>query len=206
MLYLLDLSAYIDHDETFQAYSSFTTNYKPADQYESLLVKASKSKAQAVKAFQRRERFENSLVRVQPQKVSGSGLTLKQIQASYSLEGYAYYIASEKRPKQPDLFILKGLYERAITEADKRRFAGEANAEEALRSFWTGYVDLLVRHTIPALYSAPSTIPARREHKPSKRKNFFMCSGGVCEVYLSPASSFRGTSVSWYSLSSDPAL
>ncbi|PIL22915.1 hypothetical protein GSI_15611 [Ganoderma sinense ZZ0214-1] len=115
-----------NHDETFQAYSSFTTNYKPADQYESLLVTASKSKAQAVKAFQRREEFENSLM-----------------QANYSLEGYAYYITSEKRPKKPDLFILKGLYERAITEADKRRFAGEANAEEALRSFWTGYVDLL---------------------------------------------------------------
>ncbi|KAM5538638.1 hypothetical protein V8D89_007667 [Ganoderma adspersum] len=115
-----------NHEETFQAYSSFTTNYKPADEYESLLVKASKSKAQAVKAFQRREEFENSLV-----------------QANYSLEGYAYYIASEKRPRQPDLFILQGLYERAITEADKRRFAGEANAEEALRSFWSGYVDLL---------------------------------------------------------------
>ncbi|KAI1794811.1 RNA-binding protein Prp24 [Ganoderma leucocontextum] len=115
-----------NHDETFQAYSSFTTHYQPADQYESLLVQASKSKAQAVKAFQRREEFENSLA-----------------QANYSLEGYAYYIASEKRLKKPDLFILKGLYERAIAEADKRRFAGEANAEEALRSFWTGYVDLL---------------------------------------------------------------
>ena len=33
-----------------------------------------------------------------------------------------------------------------IAEADKRRFAGEANAEEALRSFWTGYVDFLVRY------------------------------------------------------------
>ena len=53
-----------DHDETFQAYSSFTTNYKPADQYESLLVKASKSKAQAVKGYQRRENYENSLVRL----------------------------------------------------------------------------------------------------------------------------------------------
>lgn len=36
------------------------------------------------------------------------------------------------------------LYERAIAEADKRRFAGEANAEEVLRSFWIGYVDFLV--------------------------------------------------------------
>ena len=53
----------LDHDETFQAYSSFTTSYKPADEYETLLVKASKSKAQAVKAFQRRENMESALVK-----------------------------------------------------------------------------------------------------------------------------------------------
>ena len=70
MLCSLGLSAPTDHEETFQAYSSFTTNYKPADQYESLLVKASKAKAQAVKAFQRREEFENSLACVQPHNTS----------------------------------------------------------------------------------------------------------------------------------------
>ncbi|KAI0769831.1 RNA-binding protein Prp24 [Fomes fomentarius] len=115
-----------NHDETFEVYSSFTTNYKPPEQYESLLVKASKSRSQAVKAFQRRENLENSLA-----------------QANYSLEGYTYYIASERRGKKLDMFVLKTLYERAITEADRRRFAGEGNAEEALRSFWTGFVDLL---------------------------------------------------------------
>ncbi len=36
------------------------------------------------------------------------------------------------------------LYERAIAEADKQRFAGEAHVEEALRSFWLGYVNYLV--------------------------------------------------------------
>jgi hypothetical protein len=54
----------IDHDETFQAYSSFTTNSKPPDQYEGLLVQASKIRAQAVKAYQRREPYESSLVRI----------------------------------------------------------------------------------------------------------------------------------------------
>lgn len=44
----------------------------------------------------------------------------------------------------PDVSIQCALYERAIAEADKRRFAGEANAEEALRSFWLGYVDYIV--------------------------------------------------------------
>lgn len=46
--------------------------------------------------------------------------------------------------KQPDAFILTGIYERAITEAGKRRWNGEAVAEEALRSFWGGYLDFLV--------------------------------------------------------------
>ncbi|KAI8978842.1 RNA-binding protein Prp24 [Trametes punicea] len=113
-------------EETFQAYSSFTTNYKPPDQYESLLVKASKLRSRAVKGFQIREEYETSLER-----------------SSFSLEGYAYYIAAERRRKTPDMFVLKTLYERAIAEADKRRFAGEAGAEEGLRSFWHGYVDLL---------------------------------------------------------------
>ena len=60
------------------------------------------------------------------------------------MEGYAYYIASEKRAKQLDLFVLKGLYERAVAEADKRRFDGDLNAENALRTFWVGYIDTLV--------------------------------------------------------------
>jgi hypothetical protein len=47
--------------------------------------------------------------------------------------------------KNPDLFIIQGLYERAIAEAARRRFVGEAGAEEALRLFWGGYCDVLVR-------------------------------------------------------------
>ncbi|OBZ68772.1 hypothetical protein A0H81_11060 [Grifola frondosa] len=115
-----------NHEETLQTYSSFTTNYKPPDQYELLLIKASKSRSQAVKSYDRRESYENSLA-----------------QTGFSLEGYAYYIASERRAKKPDLFVLNTLYERAISEADKRRFSGESGAEQALHSFWTGYVDFL---------------------------------------------------------------
>ncbi|KZT64612.1 hypothetical protein DAEQUDRAFT_717745 [Daedalea quercina L-15889] len=114
-----------NHDETFQSYSSFTTNFKASDQYEPLMVKASKMRSQAVKAYEKRESFETSLA-----------------QSEYSLEGYAYYISSERR-KKPDLFVLQTLYERAIAEADKRRWNGEANAEAALRSFWAGYLDFL---------------------------------------------------------------
>ncbi|KAJ3554397.1 hypothetical protein NM688_g3135 [Phlebia brevispora] len=117
---------HINYDETFQAYSSFTTNYKPPDQYESLLVQASKSRGLAVKVWQRREESESALAK-----------------AKFSLEAYAYYIAAERRTKKPDAFVLTTLYERAIAEADKRRWQGKAVAEEALRSFWAGYLDFL---------------------------------------------------------------
>ena len=83
-----------------------------------------------------------------------------QAQAGFSLEGYAYYIASERRAKKPDIFVLKGLYERAIAEADKRRFAGEPNAEQALQSFWTEYVGLLVRRSPQCCVVSVGTLTA----------------------------------------------
>ena len=42
------------------------------------------------------------------------------------------------------MLALPTLYERAIAEAAKRRFAGDLNAEAALRAFWVGYIDTLV--------------------------------------------------------------
>ncbi|KAI6030527.1 hypothetical protein F5J12DRAFT_296247 [Pisolithus orientalis] len=108
------------HEDTFQSYSSFTTKYMPANGYEGLLVAASKVRSRAAKAYERREGTE-------------LGLT--------SLDAYAQYIASERRAKNPDVFVLTGVYERAVAEAAKRRFAGEVGAEEALRSFWIGYLD-----------------------------------------------------------------
>ena len=73
--------------------------------------------------------------------------------SGHSLEAYAYYISSERRMKHTDMFILCGLYERAIAEAAKRRFGGEQGAEEALRTFWGGYCDVLVclQDTLSAL-------------------------------------------------------
>ncbi|KAJ7644334.1 hypothetical protein FB45DRAFT_897551 [Roridomyces roridus] len=110
-------------EETAQAYSSFTTNYKPSEDYEALLVKASKIRGQAVKAFQRRETWETSLAQ------------------SSSSETFALYIAAERRAKTPDYSILSVLYERVIAESAKRRFNAEQGAEEALRAFWAGYCD-----------------------------------------------------------------
>ncbi|KAJ6584742.1 hypothetical protein B0H19DRAFT_1319016 [Mycena capillaripes] len=109
-------------EETAQAYSSFTTAYKPSGEYEAFLVKASKIRGQAVKAFQRRETWETSLESATPEK-------------------YALYIASERRAKTPSYPILSTLYERAIADTAERRFSGEQGAEEALRAFWAGYCD-----------------------------------------------------------------
>ncbi|KAK7690329.1 hypothetical protein QCA50_006986 [Cerrena zonata] len=126
-LYLTRLKQPHDnYESTFQAYSSFTTNYKPPDVYEKLLVQASKTRANSVKSWNRREPME---------------LGLKQ--AGYSLEGYNYYITSELKLKKPELFILATLFERAIAEADKRRWKGESGAEESLRAFWIKYLDVL---------------------------------------------------------------
>ncbi|KAF5389233.1 hypothetical protein D9757_003432 [Collybiopsis confluens] len=113
-------------EDTFQAYSSFTTNYKPAEQYEPLLIAASKVKTRTLKAIERRDQHENTLSRSQN-----------------SLEAFAQYIGYERRAKNPDLMTTSAVYERALHEAAKRRFLGEYGAEEALRSFWTGYSDAL---------------------------------------------------------------
>lgn len=138
----------VDHEETFQGYSSFTTNFKPPEEYEPLLVEASKMRAQPVKAYEKRESLEAFLVRGSRRDAEPViDPILLQAQSGYSLEGYAYYIASERR-KKPDLFVVQGLYERAIAEADKRRWNGETTAEAALRSFWAGYLDVLVSTSV----------------------------------------------------------
>ncbi|KAF9242560.1 hypothetical protein BU15DRAFT_86759 [Melanogaster broomeanus] len=110
------------HEDTYQSYSSFTTSYKPATEYELLLVSASKLRSRAVKAYERREPSEFALT---------------------SLDAYIQYIASERRGRAPDVFVITGLYERAIAEAAKRHFGGEDGAERVLRMFWVGYLDFL---------------------------------------------------------------
>lgn len=49
-------------EDTFQAYSTFTTNYLPSHDYEKLLVSASKMRAQTVRNWERREPLESKLV------------------------------------------------------------------------------------------------------------------------------------------------
>ncbi|KAI0263961.1 hypothetical protein BC834DRAFT_283892 [Gloeopeniophorella convolvens] len=120
------------NDDTFNAYSSFTTNYKAAGAYETLLVNATKVRAGAKKAYGWREPYETALEK------SGN-----------SLYAYQSYIAYEHRAKQPDLVILSNIHERAIAEAAKRRAAGEAGAEEALRLWWASYVDGMRRNDAP---------------------------------------------------------
>ncbi|TFY81135.1 hypothetical protein EWM64_g2871 [Hericium alpestre] len=118
-----------DHEQTFQSYSTFTTNYQPPQDYETLLVAASKLRSKAAKIYEWREQYESTLA-----------------QADYSLAAYNHYVSYERRARKPELSILSGIYERAVAEAAKRRFAGEAGAEDALASFWLGYADALRIH------------------------------------------------------------
>ncbi|KAG9315935.1 hypothetical protein JVU11DRAFT_3587 [Chiua virens] len=110
------------HEDTYQSYSSFTTTYKQATEYELLLISASKLRSRAVKAYERRERSELSLT---------------------SLDAYMQYLASERKSKSPDIFVVSGLYERAIAESAGCRFSGEGSAEQTLRTLWLGYIDFL---------------------------------------------------------------
>jgi len=119
-------------EDTFQSYSSFTTNYLPPQDYETLMVSASKTRGQSVRNFERREPLEANLVKSQN-----------------SLEAFNQYIGYERRARHPDIFVTRGIYERAIAEAARRRFEGENGAEEALRVFWTGYGDALVCVSTP---------------------------------------------------------
>jgi hypothetical protein len=66
------------------------------------------------------------------------------VKSQYSLQAFNEYILYERRAKHPDIFVTRGIYERAIAEAAKQRFNGQANVEDILRIFWAGYYDSLV--------------------------------------------------------------
>jgi len=51
-----------DIDDTFQSYSTFTSNYKLPKDYEAFMVAASKIRSRTAKSLQRREASEQSLV------------------------------------------------------------------------------------------------------------------------------------------------
>ncbi|KAH9985865.1 hypothetical protein BJV77DRAFT_1031067 [Russula vinacea] len=112
------------NEDTFQSYSSFTTNYKAPQAYETLLVNASKIRGKLKKP------------------------ALEQ--SGNSLYAYQNYVTYELRAKRPDLNILSNIHERAIAEAAKRRASGEASAEEALRLWWASYVDSMRRNDAPS--------------------------------------------------------
>ncbi|KAF5338939.1 hypothetical protein D9611_008706 [Ephemerocybe angulata] len=118
--------AHSNSDETFQAYSSFTSKYRSPSEYETTMVAASKIRGNVVKGYERREPLE---------------IGLKQ--SSNSLEAFSSYITYERRAKNPDLLVTRGIYERAISEAAKRTFRNEPGAEAALFVFWAGYFDAL---------------------------------------------------------------
>ena len=125
-----------------------------------------------------------------------SEICSSQARANFSLEGYAYYLGVERRRKNPDMFVLKALYERAIAEAAKRRFVGEPTAEEALRSFWIGYVDVLVSKA--SCLQSPGSSGYRSGNRMRKTKSSYWFSGEVCAAYRCLEISTRAICASWY--------
>lgn len=76
------------------------------------------------------------------------GLYFVKFKSENPLVAFSQYIGYERRAKHPDLFVTRGIYERAIAEAAKWRFNGEPGAEETLRIYWSGYGDVLVNHSV----------------------------------------------------------
>ena len=94
-------------------------------------------------------------------------MSFPEVKSNHSLDDYARYIAYERRARNPDLFVMVNVFERAIAEAEKRRFDGELGAEEALRTFWVGLADVLVSTDAISFcsivtLSSESTIRAKR--------------------------------------------
>jgi hypothetical protein len=98
------------------------------------------------------------------------------VQSENSLYAYQNYVSYELRAKQPDLDILSNIHERAIAEAAKRRAVGEVGAEEALRLWWTSYVDSMVRLSIAhPTYLIKSRLSAETER----------CTSGTTTLFVS---------------------
>lgn len=66
---MLNVGINIAHDETFQSYSSFTSNFKPPQEYEELLVAASKLHSKTAKGYEYRDPYETSLVGFRPSPI-----------------------------------------------------------------------------------------------------------------------------------------
>ncbi|EIW80918.1 hypothetical protein CONPUDRAFT_103939 [Coniophora puteana RWD-64-598 SS2] len=122
------------HEDTYSAYSSFTTTYQVPEAYESFMVAASQLRAKAVKAYERRDRYETASLSADP------------------LPAYLSYVTYERRAKVPDPFVAKGVYERALAELAKRHMSlsevtqsssSKMETEEALRALWNGYADYM---------------------------------------------------------------
>lgn len=77
-----------------------------------------------------------------------SGLYFVKSKSENPLVAFSQYIGYERRAKYPDLFVTRGIYERAIAEAAKWRFNDEPGAEETLRIYWSGYCDVLVNYFV----------------------------------------------------------
>lgn len=108
------------------------------------MLAASKAKTPAAKAYARREPFEDKLVRCEPNYSCLKSYSLCKVASNFSPEAYNNYVMYERKARNVDFDMLSILYERAIADTAKRRLEDIESTEYVLRTFWSGYCDVVV--------------------------------------------------------------
>ncbi|KEI40381.1 uncharacterized protein L969DRAFT_621145 [Mixia osmundae IAM 14324] len=108
-------------EDTFQAYSTFVSNFEDQGQYEDKMVAANAIVSAAKTSYSLRERYESRLTQLQ-----------------YTPEAYTSYIDWELEVDAPDLALVEGLFERAV------------NDNPASVDLWDQYLRHLTR-TLPTI-------------------------------------------------------
>lgn len=127
------------------------STYCPAEDYESLLVSATKAKSQGAAVWAKREAWEDQLVRaISPSPFPKPCVRFVRtlalicpfglVQAAPGADVptlYQAYIAWELKPKKPDSHLVQNLYARAVAEQAAK---GPYEAEP----FWVSLMTFLV--------------------------------------------------------------
>ncbi|KAG8966590.1 Splicing factor [Tulasnella sp. 419] len=161
--------------QTFQNYSSFVSSHFPPEVYEETLVAANKVKQDASKVVDEMERFEHNLKTLQDYSSYLTWATYPKFEKP-KWRGKGQSQKSKEIPPDPKVAV--PLYERAITEAAKKRGDALSNEDQAaaegplaeaeawLAVFWDGLIGFVKEHTpgketeMPILERAVRSVPS----------------------------------------------
>ncbi|KAG8924802.1 Splicing factor [Tulasnella sp. 418] len=161
--------------QTFQNYSSFVSSHFPPEVYEETLVAANKVKQDASKVVDEMERFEHNLKTLQDYSSYLTWATSPKFEKP-KWRGKGQSQKSKEIPPDPKVAV--PLYERAITEAAKKRGDALSNEDQAaaegplaeaeawLAVFWDGLIGFVKEHTpgketeMPILERAVRSVPS----------------------------------------------